>query len=77
MEGICVSLEASHAFGILDKLFPTFPNEGKIVVNCSSRGDEDVDIVFKHKLFDGSLKRINKLAQQVGNYHNQEMCALR
>ncbi|KAI9128324.1 hypothetical protein K1719_001317 [Acacia pycnantha] len=78
LEGIYPSLEVSHAFGIMEKLFPTFPNEGKLVVNCSSRGDEDVDIVFKHKQFDGSqLKRINDMAQQVEELHKQHMYSLR
>ncbi|KAK4284407.1 hypothetical protein QN277_001245 [Acacia crassicarpa] len=80
MEGICVSLEASHAFGILEELFPTLPDGGKVVVNCSARGDEDVDIVFRHKQFDGSLlKRINDMALQVEEHHHhkQQMHALR
>ncbi|XP_058773052.1 tryptophan synthase beta chain 1-like [Vicia villosa] len=51
LEGIFPSLEASHAFAILDKLVPTLPNDNiKVVVNCSGRGDKDVDIFFNHRV---------------------------
>ncbi|GAU24869.1 hypothetical protein TSUD_115930 [Trifolium subterraneum] len=47
LEGIYPSLEATHAFAILDKLVPTLPNDkSKVVVNCSGRGDKDAHIVF-------------------------------
>lgn len=51
LEGIFPSLEASHAIAILDKLVPTLPNDNiKVVVNCSGRGDKDVDILFNHRV---------------------------
>ncbi|KAI4295863.1 hypothetical protein L6164_035863 [Bauhinia variegata] len=49
LEGIFISLEAAHALGILDKLVPTLKSGTKLVVNCSGRGDKDVDIVFEHR----------------------------
>ncbi|CAL5195168.1 unnamed protein product [Lathyrus oleraceus] len=51
LEGIFPSLEASHAIAILDKLVPTLPNDNiKVVVNCSGRGDKDVDILFNRRV---------------------------
>ncbi|XP_028787515.1 tryptophan synthase beta chain 1-like, partial [Neltuma alba] len=70
LEGIYASLEASHAFGILEKLFPTLPKGGNVVVNCGARGDEDVDIVYKNKLFDGARKRT--MAQQQAELQERE-----
>jgi tryptophan synthase beta subunit len=51
LEGIYPSLEATHAFAILDKLVPTLPNDkSKVVVNCSGRGDKDAPIVFNRRV---------------------------
>ncbi|KAL5100910.1 hypothetical protein RYX36_005237 [Vicia faba] len=51
LEGIIPSLEAAHAFAILDKLVPTLPNDNiKVVINCSGRGDKDVDILFNRRV---------------------------
>ncbi|GMH05333.1 hypothetical protein Nepgr_007173 [Nepenthes gracilis] len=47
LEGICPSLEASHALAFLDRLCPDLPHGAKIVVNCSGRGDKDADFVFQ------------------------------
>ena len=51
LEGIIPALETAHAFAYLDKLCPTLSNE-KIVINCSGRGDKDVQTVAKVLKFD-------------------------
>ena len=45
LEGIIPALETSHAFAWLDKLCPTLENDTHIVINCSGRGDKDVNTV--------------------------------
>ncbi|CAJ2651001.1 unnamed protein product [Trifolium pratense] len=51
LEGIYPSLEATHAFAILDKLIPSLPKDkSKVVVNCSGRGDKDAPIVFNRRV---------------------------
>ncbi|CAI0460585.1 unnamed protein product, partial [Linum tenue] len=42
LEGIIPALETSHALAYLEKLFPTLPDKTKVVLNCSGRGDKDV-----------------------------------
>ncbi|KAG6383005.1 hypothetical protein SASPL_157263 [Salvia splendens] len=49
LEGICPALEASHALAHLGKLCSTLPSGTKVVVNCSGRGDKDIETVFKHQ----------------------------
>ncbi len=45
LEGIIPALETAHAFAWLEKLCPTL-NEGiEVVINCSGRGDKDVNTV--------------------------------
>ena len=39
------ALETSHAFAWLDKLCPTLEKDTHIVINCSGRGDKDVNTV--------------------------------
>ena len=46
LEGIIPALETAHAFSYLETLCPTLTNE-KIVINCSGRGDKDVQTVAK------------------------------
>ena len=46
LEGIIPALETAHAFAYLETLCPTLTNE-KIVINCSGRGDKDVQTVAK------------------------------
>ncbi|RVW46091.1 hypothetical protein VitviT2T_014549 [Vitis vinifera] len=58
LEGIFPALEASHALAFLDKLCPTLPDGGKVVVNCSGRGDKDAPTVFR--LTQGSSPGDNK-----------------
>uniref|UniRef100_A0A7S0GUB2 Tryptophan synthase n=1 Tax=Micromonas pusilla TaxID=38833 RepID=A0A7S0GUB2_MICPS len=43
MEGIIPALETSHAFAYLEKLMPTLKKGQKVVLNCSGRGDKDVN----------------------------------
>jgi len=42
LEGIIPGLEASHALAFLSKLCPTLANGTKVVVNCSARGEKDI-----------------------------------
>ena len=53
LEGIIPALETSHALAYLDKLCPTLPDGCKVVVNCSGRGDKDVNSVAKYIKLDG------------------------
>ncbi|KHG14049.1 Tryptophan synthase beta chain 2, chloroplastic [Gossypium arboreum] len=48
LEGIIPMLETSYALAYLEKLCPTLPNGTKFVVNCSGRGDKDVQTANKH-----------------------------
>ncbi len=45
LEGIIPALETAHAFAWLDKLCPTLSKDTEIVINCSGRGDKDVNTV--------------------------------
>ncbi len=47
LEGIIPALETSHAFAYLSKLAPTLEGSPRIVLNCSGRGDKDVQAVAK------------------------------
>ncbi|HIK31236.1 MAG TPA: tryptophan synthase subunit beta [Oscillatoriales cyanobacterium M4454_W2019_049] len=47
LEGIIPALETSHAIAYLDTLCPQLPDDTKIVINCSGRGDKDVQTVAK------------------------------
>ncbi|MEO0647632.1 MAG: tryptophan synthase subunit beta, partial [Cyanobacteria bacterium J06650_10] len=46
LEGIIPALETAHAFAYLESLCSTLTNE-KVVINCSGRGDKDVQTVAK------------------------------
>ncbi|KAE8677278.1 Tryptophan synthase beta chain 2 [Hibiscus syriacus] len=48
LEGIIPALETSHALAYLENLCPTLPNGTKVVVNCSGRGDKDVQTAIKY-----------------------------
>lgn len=48
LEGIIPALETSHALAYLEKLCPTLPNGARVVINCSGRGDKDVQTAIKH-----------------------------
>eukprot|EP00210_Caulerpa_lentillifera_P005029 g4803.t1 len=52
LEGIIPALETSHAIAYLEKLCPTLPEDSVIVVNCSGRGDKDVNTAMQHFNFD-------------------------
>ncbi len=45
LEGIIPALETAHAFAWLEKLCPTLHAGNEIVINCSGRGDKDVNTV--------------------------------
>jgi tryptophan synthase beta chain len=47
LEGIIPALETAHAFAYLEKLCPTLEGSPRIVINCSGRGDKDVQTVAK------------------------------
>lgn len=47
LEGIIPALETAHAFAYLDTLCPQLSGSPKIVMNCSGRGDKDVQTVAK------------------------------
>tara|TARA_Y100001968_G_scaffold313660_1_gene338086 strand:+ start:455 stop:1705 length:1251 start_codon:yes stop_codon:yes gene_type:complete len=45
LEGIIPALETAHAFAWLEKLCPTLDKGTEIILNCSGRGDKDVNTV--------------------------------
>jgi tryptophan synthase beta chain len=47
LEGIIPALETAHAIAYLDILCPQLSGSPKIVINCSGRGDKDVQTVIK------------------------------
>lgn len=47
LEGIIPALETAHAIAYLDTLCPELSGSPKIVLNCSGRGDKDVQTVAK------------------------------
>ncbi|MEB3227633.1 MAG: pyridoxal-phosphate dependent enzyme, partial [Synechocystis sp.] len=48
LEGIIPALETAHAFAYLDTLCPQLNDGERIVINCSGRGDKDVQTVAKY-----------------------------
>lgn len=48
LEGIIPALETAHAIAYLEKLCPQLEGSPRIVINCSGRGDKDVQAVAKH-----------------------------
>ena len=48
LEGIIPALETSHALAHLEKLCPTLPDGGRVVLNFSGRGDKDVQTAIKY-----------------------------
>ncbi|NJM18044.1 MAG: tryptophan synthase subunit beta [Richelia sp. RM2_1_2] len=47
LEGIIPALETAHAFAYLETLCPQLDGSPKLVINCSGRGDKDVQTVAK------------------------------
>ena len=47
LEGIIPALETAHAIAYLDVLCPQLTGSPRIVINCSGRGDKDVQTVAK------------------------------
>ncbi|MEY2984940.1 MAG: Tryptophan synthase beta chain [Cyanobacteriota bacterium] len=48
LEGIIPALETAHAFAYLETLCPQLNPGERIVINCSGRGDKDVQTVAKY-----------------------------
>ncbi|MGB3614959.1 MAG: tryptophan synthase subunit beta [Elainellaceae cyanobacterium] len=48
LEGIIPALETAHAFAYLETLCPALEGSPRIVMNCSGRGDKDVQTVAKY-----------------------------
>ncbi|GAB1542875.1 tryptophan synthase subunit beta [Scytonema sp. NUACC21] len=48
LEGIIPALETSHAIAYLETLCPQLVGSPRIVINCSGRGDKDVQTVAKY-----------------------------
>lgn len=48
LEGIIPALETAHAIAYLDTLCPQLAGSPRIVINCSGRGDKDVQTAAKH-----------------------------
>jgi tryptophan synthase beta chain len=48
LEGIIPALETAHAIAYLEVLCPQLSGQPRIVINCSGRGDKDVQTVAKH-----------------------------
>ncbi|MBE9015990.1 tryptophan synthase subunit beta, partial [Chroococcidiopsidales cyanobacterium LEGE 13417] len=47
LEGIIPALETAYAIAYLDILCPQLSGSPRIVINCSGRGDKDVQTVVK------------------------------
>jgi tryptophan synthase beta chain len=47
LEGIIPALETSHAFAFLETLCPQLQGSPHIIINCSGRGDKDVQTAAK------------------------------
>lgn len=47
LEGIIPALETSHAIAYLETLCPQLNSSPRIIINCSGRGDKDVQTVAK------------------------------
>ncbi len=48
LEGIIPALETAHAIAYLETLCPQLDGSPRIVINCSGRGDKDVQTAIKH-----------------------------
>ena len=48
LEGIIPALETSHAFAFLETLCPQLEDGTNVVLNCSGRGDKDVNTAIQY-----------------------------
>jgi tryptophan synthase beta chain len=48
LEGIIPALETAHAIAYLETLCPQLTSNQRLVLNCSGRGDKDVNTVIQH-----------------------------
>jgi tryptophan synthase beta chain len=55
LEGIIPALETAHAIAYLETLCPQLTGSPRIVINCSGRGDKDVQTVAKALGMDESM----------------------
>ena len=46
LEGIIPALETAHAIAYLETLCPQLDNSPCVIINCSGRGDKDVQTVI-------------------------------
>lgn len=56
LEGIIPALETSHALAYLETLAPSMPKGSRIVINCSGRGDKDVNTAAKFLNISGGIE---------------------
>lgn len=56
LEGIIPALETSHAFAYLPELCANAPDGAKLVINCSGRGDKDVNTAAKFLDISGEVE---------------------
>jgi tryptophan synthase beta chain len=47
LEGIIPALETAHAIAYLETLCPQLSGSPRLIINCSGRGDKDVQTVAK------------------------------
>jgi tryptophan synthase beta chain len=47
-EGIIPALETAHALAYLERLMPETSSDDIVIVNCSGRGDKDMETISKH-----------------------------
>jgi tryptophan synthase beta chain len=50
LEGIIPALETAHAFAYLETLCPQLEGSPRLVINCSGRGDKDVQTISNSQL---------------------------
>ncbi|RMD73209.1 MAG: pyridoxal-phosphate dependent enzyme, partial [Chloroflexi bacterium] len=48
LEGILPALETAHALAYLETLCPQLTGQPRIVINCSGRGDKDVETIGRY-----------------------------
>jgi tryptophan synthase beta chain len=63
LEGIIPALETSHALAYLETLCPQLQGSPRIVINCSGRGDKDVQTVAKLMANGGNLAPASSTAE--------------
>ncbi|MGJ5674001.1 MAG: tryptophan synthase subunit beta [Nostochopsis sp.] len=69
LEGIIPALETAHAIAYLETLCPQLTDSPRIVINCSGRGDKDVQTVASRGLGigDSPAKTLREQGTGIGN----------